>query len=174
MRLKKEFYNRKTLIVAKDLIGKYLVRKINGKRISAIITETEAYIGEKDLASHARFGRTKRNEVMYGDPGVWYVYLIYGIYWMLNVITEGQHKPAAVLIRAVITEDGRRLNGPGKLTKYLKIDKSFNLKSALSGDLYIEDRGVQMSVRKIKRTPRIGVDYAGEYKDKLWRFILSE
>ncbi len=175
MKLKRDFYNRPTLKVAQDLLGKFLVRKVktmNGtKKISAMITETEAYIGEKDLASHARFGRTKRTEVMYGHPGVWYVYLIYGMYWMLNVITEEHGKPAAVLIRAVVTEEGESLNGPGKLTKALKISNKFNLESALGGDLYIEDRGMKVSPRKIKKTPRIGVDYAGEYKDKLWRFV---
>lgn len=172
MRLKKDFYNRPTLTVAKELLGKYLVRVINGKKIYAQITETEAYIGEEDLASHARFGKTKRNEVMYGHPGIWYVYLIYGMYWMLNVVTENHGRPAAVLIRAVLSEDGESYNGPGKLTKFLKINKSFNSQSASIGDLYIEDRGVKLSTSKIKKTPRIGVDYAGEYKDKLWRFII--
>ncbi|MDB4940396.1 MAG: mpg [Candidatus Doudnabacteria bacterium] len=171
-RLKQGFYNRKTLIVAKELVGKYLVRNIDGKRISAVITETEAYIGETDLASHARFGQTKRNVVMYGAPGVWYVYLIYGMHWLLNVITEEEGKPAAVLIRCAFSEQGDKLNGPGKLTKYFKIDKSFYGQSALKGDLYIEDRGFRP--KKIKSMPRVGIDYAGEYKEKPWRFVIQD
>ena len=174
MRLKKDFYNRPTLKVAQDLLGKFLVRKIKDRKIAAMITETEAYIGEKDLASHARFGPTKRNAVMYGHAGVWYVHLIYGMYWMLNVITEGHGSPAGILIRGVITEEGEKLNGPGKLTRGMKINKTFNLKSVSAGDLWIEDRGIKIPLRKIKKTPRIGIDYAEEYKDKLWRFVLEE
>src|SRR4051812_34449397 len=121
MKIDKSFYNRPTLKVAQDLLGCFLVRKINGKKLKVMITETEAYIGESDLASHARFGRTKRSEVMYGEPGNWYVYLIYGMHWLLNVITEEKDKPAAVLIRCAITEEGLNLNGPGKITKYLQI-----------------------------------------------------
>lgn len=176
MRLKDSFYRRSTLTVARELIGKRLVRriKVNGKSklIKVTITETEAYIGEEDLACHARFGRTKRTEVMYSHGGVWYVYLIYGMYWMLNVITEQKDMPAAVLIRAGIAEDGTVLKGPGILTRYLKISKVFNGASAIKGDLYIEE-GEKVSAKRIKRTPRIGIDYAGEYKDKLWRFVLT-
>ncbi|GAC1413380.1 MAG: DNA-3-methyladenine glycosylase [Candidatus Doudnabacteria bacterium] len=174
MRLKKDFFNRPTLTVAKELLGKYLVRVIDGKKIYAKITETEAYIGEEDLASHARFGKTKRNEVMYGPPGVWYVYLIYGMYWMLNVITEEHSRPAAVLIRAVVFDNGTILNGPGKLTRYLKINKDFNLLKVSGSDLYLEDKGVKLAARTIKKTARIGVDYAGEYKVKPWRFIIQD
>jgi len=137
-----------------------------------MITETEAYIGEKDLACHARFGRTKRNAVMYGPAGVWYPYFIYGMHWMLNVTTEELDAPAAVLIRAgVILDTNTAIKGPGSLTKVLRIDGSFYGKSATSGDLYIEDRGERP--KKILRTPRIGIDYAGTYKEKLWRFVIS-
>jgi DNA-3-methyladenine glycosylase len=135
------------------------------------IIETEAYIGENDLASHARFGKTKRNAVMYGPAGVWYPYFIYGMHWMLNVTTEGLDEPAAVLIRAGRDMDtGHLLNGPGKLTKALQLDGSFYGKSATSGDLYIADRGERP--KKILRTPRIGINYAGEYKHKMWRFVI--
>jgi DNA-3-methyladenine glycosylase len=170
-RLTRKFFERPTLIVARELLGKVLVRKIGEQKISVMITETEAYIGEKDLASHARFGRTKRNAVMYGPAGIWYPYFIYGMHWMLNVTTERKNKPAAVLFRAGIVVDAHILiGGPGKLTKALKADGTFYGKSATSGDLYIEDR--EDRPKKIIRTPRIGIDYAGAYKDKKWRFVI--
>ena len=170
-RLTRKFFERPTLIVARELLGKILVRRVGEQKISVMITETEAYIGEKDLASHARFGRTKRNAVMYGPAGVWYPYFIYGMHWMLNVTTEEVDKPAAVLLRAGIVVDADiPIGGPGKLAKALKVDGTFYGKSATSGDLYIEDRGDRP--KKIIRTPRIGIDYAGSYKDKKWRFVL--
>jgi DNA-3-methyladenine glycosylase len=172
-RLTRTFFERPTLIVARDLLGKVIVRRIAAKKCSVMITETEAYIGEKDLACHARFGKTKRNVVMYGPAGVWYPYFIYGMHWMLNVTTEELDAPAAVLIRAgVVLETGIPIKGPGTLTKMLRVDGSFYGKSATSGNLYIEDRGERP--KKILRTPRIGIDYAGVYKDKLWRFVISE
>jgi DNA-3-methyladenine glycosylase len=170
-RLARKFFERRTLVVARELLGKILVRRIGNRKISVMITETEAYIGEKDLASHARFGKTKRNFVMYGPAGVWYPYFIYGMHWMLNVTTEQLDKPAAVLLRAgVIVDEELHISGPGKLAKVLKVDGTFYGKSATSGDLYIEDRGVRS--KKIIRTPRIGIDYAGAYKDKKWRFLI--
>ncbi len=170
--MQSNFFDRPTLAVAEDLLGKFLVRKVGKRKISIMITETEAYIGENDLASHARFGKTKRNAVMYGRPGVWYVYLIYGMHWLLNVITEPEEQPAAVLIRCGISEAGENLNGPGKITKYLKIDKNFNFADALQSDLHIEDRGLKISPKQIKKAQRVGIDYAGTWKNKLWRFIL--
>jgi DNA-3-methyladenine glycosylase len=170
-RLRRNFFERPTLLVARELLGKVIVRRIGKRKISLMITETEAYIGESDLASHARFGRTKRNAVMYGHPGVWYPYFIYGIHWMLNVTTEDVDRPAAVLIRAgILVETDHIIRGPGILAKALKVDRSLYGKSATYGDLYIEDRGHRP--RKIIRTPRIGIDYAGVYKDKKWRFLL--
>jgi DNA-3-methyladenine glycosylase len=172
-RLTREFFERPTLAVARDLLGKVIVRRIGAQKYSVMITETEAYVGEKDLACHARFGKTKRNAVMYGPAGVWYPYFIYGMHWMLNVTTEELHEPEAVLVRAgVVVETGIPIKGPGTLTKTLRVDGSFYGKSATSGDLYIEDRGERP--KKISRTPRIGIDYAGEYKDKPWRFVISE
>jgi DNA-3-methyladenine glycosylase len=169
--LRQSLFERPTLHVARDLIGKVLVRKIGKEKSSVIITETEAYIGEDDLACHARFGRTKRNAVMYEKGGAWYVYLIYGMYWMLNVVTEKENEPAAVLIRSgVLTSTGEVLRGPGILTKALKIDASLYGQSAISGALQIQDIGTQ--TRRIVKTARIGIDYAGEYKDKKWRFVL--
>src|ERR1035441_7532840 len=136
-RLTRDFFERPTLVVARELLGKVLVRRIGERKVSVRIIETEAYIGEKDLASHARFGKTKRNAVMYGPAGVWYPYFIYGMHWMLNVTTEGVDRPAAVLIRAgVIVEMELPVGGPGKLAKAMRVDGSFYGKSATSGDLY--------------------------------------
>src|SRR3989338_10263905 len=111
------FYNRPTLIVAQDLLGKFLVRKIGNKEITSMIIEVEAYDGFKDKASHASKGRTLRNEVMFGEAGRWYVYLIYGMYWMLNIVTGPKDYPAAILIRGVVDA-----SGPGRLTKFFKIN----------------------------------------------------
>lgn len=182
MKLKRKFFERPAAKVAQDLIGKYIVHKIGKKKIVLMITETEAYLGEEDLASHARFGRTKRSEIMYGHAGIWYVYLIYGMHEMLNVVVQPHGLPGAVLIRAGIVESlfGQKIskknniNGPGKVTKYLKVSRIFNAKSALSGGLYFEDRGVRVNPKQIKKTPRIGVDYAGAWKNKKLRFVLVE
>jgi DNA-3-methyladenine glycosylase len=99
MRLKQKFYNQPTLKVAQQLLGKFLIRKIDNKKLVSKIIETEAYVGPNDLASHASRGRTKRTEIMFGQPGYWYIYLIYGIYYCLNIVTEYKNCPAVVLIR---------------------------------------------------------------------------
>ena len=166
--LGKEFFNRDTKTVAEDLIGKFLVRKISGKTISAMITETEAYDGFEDKASHASKGKTKRTEIMYGHPGHFYIYLCYGMYYMLNISTREHGYPAAVLIRGV-----EGAEGPGKLTRFLKIERKLNGKVARkSSGLWVEDRGGKRL--KIKKTPRIGVDYAGPvWTAKKWRFVLE-
>src|SRR5258708_3762329 len=166
-RLDRKFFERSTLIVARELLGKYLVRRVNGKIIAAKITETEAYHGLKDKASHASRGKTTRTAVMFGPPGHAYVYLIYGMYHCLNIVTRPDEFPSAVLIRGV-----EGIAGPGKLCREFKIDKSLNTADIInSKEIWIEDRG--LTEGRIKRTPRIGVDYAGEYKDKLWRFVLN-
>ena len=170
--LRQSTFNRPTLVVAHDLVGKMLVRWIGRQRHSVIITETEAYIGEEDLACHARFGRTKRNAALYGNAGSWYVYLVYGMHWMLNVVTEKVDKPAAVLIRSGVSiVSGELLRGPGILTKALEIDGRVYGQSATVGDLQIHDIGKFPG--RILRTPRVGIDYAGKYKDKRWRFLLA-
>lgn len=162
--LPREFYEQKTLKVAKELLGKFLVHK----KISGMITETEAYHGFRDLASHAARGKTKRTKIMFGPAGHAYIYLIYGMYYCLNVVTEREEYPAAVLIRAV-----EGVSGPGRLTRHFKIDKKLNgVDMTTSSKLWIEDRGIKIAPSKIIRTPRIGVDYAGAYKDKKWRFVL--
>lgn len=166
MRLSRDFYRRDVLEVAPALLGKTLVRKFdNGKEFKAIITETEAYCGERDLACHASKGRTSRTEVMYFPGGFVYVYLIYGMHWLLNVVTGEKDDPQAVLIRSVAG-----LEGPGRVGKILKIDKSFYGENLLeSNRLWIEPG---ISAVTYTTTPRIGVDYAREWKHKPLRYVL--
>jgi DNA-3-methyladenine glycosylase len=167
--LDREFFGRPALTVARELIGKHLVRRAGRRIIDAVITETEAYIGPHDLACHGSKGRTPRTDVMFGPAGYWYVYFIYGIHWMLNVVTDQPEHPAAVLIRGAGTWDG-----PAKLTKALAIDKSLNGLAAIErSGLWVEDRGVTIPRAQVKRTPRIGVDYAGVWAEKPYRFVLS-
>jgi len=164
------FFNRKTVTVARELLGKFLVRRIRGKEYSYMITETEAYDGFEDEASHAHRGKTARNEVMFRDAGHIYVYLTYGMHFMLNLITGDKEYPAAVLIRGV-----EGISGPGRLTKKLKITKTLNTKvlSKESG-LWVEDRGVSVQKKNVTLTPRIGIHYAGEWVDKPYRFLLTD
>ncbi len=163
------FYARPALIVARELLGKYLVRQLGGEQIALRIQETEAYVGPHDLACHAAKGRTPRTEVMFGPAGVWYVYFIYGIHWMLNVVTGSEGFPEAVLLRGAGQSDG-----PARLTKALAIDKQLNTQpAARSAGLWIEDRGEPVRRSAILRTPRIGVDYAGPWAAKPYRFVLQ-
>ncbi|OGN15149.1 MAG: 3-methyladenine DNA glycosylase [Candidatus Yanofskybacteria bacterium RIFCSPHIGHO2_02_FULL_43_22] len=192
MWLKRNFFNRPTLIVAKDLLGKYLCRRINGKVVRAKITETEAYCGTKDKACHASKGLTERTKVMFGPPGCAYVYLIYGMYHCLNIVTEREGYPAAILIRSVelqnygshITDYKNNtqyamrnrtmgnLNGPGILCRELKIDKALNgVDFCKNNEIWVED--YREKPPRIKRGKRVGVDYAGRWKDKLWRFYVE-
>lgn len=178
-RLSSEFFDRPTIIVAQELLGKFLIRKIGNKSIAVMITETEAYIGPNDLASHASRGKTPRTEVMFGPPGHAYVYMIYGMYHCLNIVTEQDGYPAALLIRGAILESGRwkvksRIIGPGRICKFLEIDKKLNKEDlTTSRRIWIEDRGIKIKPRQVKKTKRIGIDYAGKYKDKLWRFVIE-
>lgn len=166
----KDFFNRDTLEVAEDLLGKHLVRSFGSEQISLVINEVEAYTGKEDKASHASKGRTERTETMFGSPGHFYIYLIYGMYWMLNIVTEEEGSPCAILIRGAGSIDG-----PGKLTRDLQIDNEFNeLEVKKENNLWVEDRGVLESQEyEIIRTPRVGVDYADEWADKPFRFILK-
>ncbi len=162
------FFQRDVLEVAPALLGKKLVRILaDGRRLSLAITEVEAYRGEDDLACHARKGRTPRTEVMYWEGGYIYVYLIYGMYDMLNFVCAYRDEPQAVLIRGV-----EGISGPGRLTKALAIDKQFHEKRVDQlPDLWLEDAE---PVRSWKTDERVGIDYAGDFwKSKPWRFSIK-
>lgn len=188
MKLPRKFYNRPTLKVARDLLGCFLMRKEGKSVIGGIITETEAYIGEKDPACHAARGMTKRNKPMFGLPGFAYVYFIYGMYNCFNIVTERKNFPAAVLVRAIkptigldIINKGLRksgnkiigendlLSGPGKLCMGMDISRKLNAEDLLARKLWIEKRDSKISKIRIKKTARIGIK---EGRDKLWRFVL--
>jgi DNA-3-methyladenine glycosylase len=166
------FFARPTLRVARALLGKYLVRETSAGSLAGRIVEVEAYVGPEDRASHASRGRTKRTEVMFGPPGLAYVYMIYGMYHCLNVVTERIDYPAAVLIRAVEDEAGLA-DGPGRVCRLFEIDRRLNYHDLTSGKaLWIEDRGVHVRRNQIGAFPRIGVAYAGPWAAKPWRFRL--
>lgn len=161
------FFNRPTLVVARELLGKYLVRRIGDTEIALMLTEVEAYDGPLDLAAHSSKGRTARTEALFGPAGHWYVYFVYGMHEMLNVVTKKDG--AGVLIRGA-----GHVNGPAKITKHLKIDRSFYGKpSRKTTGLWIEDRGEVVNPRQIKKSPRIGVAYAGVWARKPYRFVLT-
>jgi DNA-3-methyladenine glycosylase len=167
--LGRDFFDRRTLTVARDLIGKFLVRRIDGEDVAVMITETEAYDGLLDKASHAHRGRTRRNAPMFGAPGTIYVYFTYGMHFMLNLVCREEGHPAAVLIRGA----GGTV-GPARLTKALRIDQSLNDKPlGIETGLWVEDRGTRVGPRQIQRTPRIGIAYAGDYVEKPWRFVVK-
>jgi DNA-3-methyladenine glycosylase len=194
-KLDREFYNRDTSIVAKELLGKVLVHEINGQKICGKIVESEAYMGITDRASHAYGGRrTPRVEVMYGRSGFSYVFSIYGMYYCFNVVTREEGNPQAVLIRAVEPIEGFDLmaqnrfektydeltksqikgltNGPGKLCKALLIDKNLSGEDLCGDKLYIEEG--ENEKFNIISSKRVGVDYAEEAKDYLWRFYIED
>lgn len=192
--LGREFYNRDSVIVAQELLGKILVHEINGQKISVKIVEAEAYMGTMDRAAHSFGGRrTPRVEVMYGRPGFAYVFLVYGMYHCFNIVTREEGIPQAVLIRAAEPVGGLDLiaqnrfkksyqllrksqvknltNGPGKLCRALLIDKSLNGEDLCSNKLYVEEGDNEKL--PIVASKRIGIDYAGEAKDYLWRFYID-
>ena len=184
--LPESFYDRDTVEVARGLIGKTLVRQEGKTRISGMIIETEAYRGEEDLACHCRVGRTPRTEIMYGPAGRAYIYLIYGMYWLLNVVTEGVGKPGAVLIRAIEPLEGLEViakrragqgrkswtDGPGKLSRALKIEGDLNGANICQapGPLYISE-GPEIALETIQSGPRVGLESVPEpWKSIAWRF----
>ncbi len=169
MILEKNFFDRDVLDVAPDLVGKRLVTNIDGQLRSLIITETEAYRGEEDTACHASKGKTKRTEILYRDSGTIYIYLCYGMHWLLNFVTGGKDNPQAVLVRAC---EGK-FNGPAKLTKHLGITGELNGENIYDNPkIRIEDTGEK---HKIATDKRVGIDYATEkYRNIKWRFILKE
>ena len=197
--LKRNFFVQPTLKVAKELLGKYLVRIDKGRRISGMIVETEAYLGPKDKASHAYLGKkTLRNRAEYLIGGHIYIYLVYGMYWQLNISTFKEGKPECVLVRALEPKEGIELmiknrkikkpkiineqflkklcSGPGVLCQALNLDKSFysyNL-GQKKATLFVEDRGVKIKPSEIAKGPRIGIDYAGPYwSKKPWRSLIK-
>jgi DNA-3-methyladenine glycosylase len=166
-RLSRDFYVRDVLTVAPELPGKQLVLKFPDDSVGRYkITEVEAYRGSEDRACHAFKGRTTRTEIMYHEGGRLYIYFIYGMYWMLNVVTGEKDFPQAVLIRGV-----ENYSGPGKLTKSLRIDKSYYGEDLVNSErIWVEDPGLTYMV---KNSTRIGIDYAGEYwKSRPWRYYL--
>ncbi|WP_027623626.1 DNA-3-methyladenine glycosylase [Clostridium lundense] len=194
MKLPREFYNRDTIEVSKELLGKVLVTKENGIVCKGKIVEVEAYMGIEDKAAHSYGGRkTKRVEVMYGDPGFAYVYFIYGLYYCMNVVTREKGVPQAVLIRALEPIEGfdvisnRRFkknydeltkrekinltNGPSKLCAAMNIDKLLNAEDLCGEVIYIEEG--EKEDFQIVESKRIGIDYAEEAKDYLWRFYIE-
>ena len=174
MALSKRFYQQDTLKVAQNLLGCFLVRQIGKKIIKGMIVETEAYIGEDDLACHASRGRTPRTEIMYGEAGRAYVYMVYGMHHCLNVVTEKKNFPAAALIRGIAVEGGNvMLDGPGKLCRFLKIDRKFNGWDLTEGKKLWIEKGIKIKKPRIKKSKRVGIDYAGKCKHYLWRFYLG-
>lgn len=208
-RLDRDFFAQPTLELARALIGQKLVRRLDGRRLAGIIVETEAYLGEEDLACHAAAGRTARTEVMYGPPGHAYVYFVYGMHHCLNVVSEPPGYPAAVLIRALEPSEGvlamaenrglaarlgaeieragaagRRdqaaldpgpvlralLAGPGRVCQALAIDRTMSGASLSGREIFLE---AGAAPRGIHATRRIGVDYAGPWRQKPWRFLVA-
>lgn len=162
--LSPDFFKSDALVLAPKLIGKYLVRDHEGTIFRSVITEVEAYMGEEDLACHASKGKTTRTEVMYREGGHIYIYLIYGMYYMLNIVTGEKDHPQAILVRGT-----QEINGPGRLTKFYHIDKSLNTKLLLpETGLWLEESNIEL---KYKATPRIGVAYAKEWASKPWRYV---
>ncbi len=175
------FYKQDVLVVAPQLLGKIIRLKTIGSNRYFVITETEAYRGEEDLACHCSKGRTQRTEIMYHSGGVFYVYLIYGMYWMLNIVTGKTNYPQAVLIRGIKEVDFetfsllQKFDGPGKVGKVLGIQKEF-YGLPVQGNAFLEILDIHLSEipLEIKTASRVGIDYAGEvWKNKPWRFILS-
>ncbi len=169
MRLQQEYFLKDVLEIAPDLLGKVLVRQFeSGAEERWLITETEAYKGEEDEACHARKGRTQRTEIMYAQGGHVYVYLIYGMYWMLNIVTGPKDDPQAVLIRGL-----KNISGPGRVGKALMLDKSFYGEDVVLSDrIWIENQNKSVVYEQM---PRVGIDYAPEeWRLKPWRFVMDE
>ena len=168
-RLNSEFFRNDVLMVARELLGKFIVRKFNnGKTERYIISEVEAYSGDGDLACHASKGKTSRTEVMFREGGLVYVYLVYGIHWLLNIVTGREGDASAVLIRGL-----KGITGPGRVGKLLQLDRSFYGEDlTTSGRIWIEESDIKITYGA---APRIGIDYAGEpWKSKNWRFYITQ
>jgi DNA-3-methyladenine glycosylase len=173
-KLARAFYDRDTVLVARELLGKHLVHRVAGVERVGRIVEVEAYLGPHDLAAHSARGLTERTRVMFGPPGHAYVYLIYGMHWCMNVVTEEAGHASAVLLRALepVRNIEGRTQGPALLCKAMGIDKRLNAQDLLSEDLFIADPGDDAKIRIVRR-PRIGVDYAGHWARRLLRFYVA-
>ncbi len=173
-KLPRHFYDRDTTLVARELLGKLLVHKSKGRERIGKIIEVEAYLGAHDLAAHSSKGLTERTKVMFGPPGVAYVYLIYGMHHCMNVVTERAGNGAAVLLRAIepVKNISGRTWGPGLLCRAMEIDRRRNGCDFLSDDFFIAEADVAEKISIIKR-PRIGVDYAGIWAKRLLRFYIK-
>jgi DNA-3-methyladenine glycosylase len=173
-KLPREFYDRDTIIVARELLGKFLIHKSRGVERIGKIVETEAYLGEHDLAAHSSKGKTARTKIMFGPPGFAYVYFIYGMYFCMNVVTEREGHASAVLLRAVepVKNLEDRTCGPGLLCRAMKIDRKLNGQDLLSDNFYIAEAEGAEKFSIVKR-PRIGVDYAKHWAKRHLRFYIK-
>lgn len=190
MKLQFDYYlNRDVIFLAQDLLGKVLYTQVEGEITAGIIVETEAYFGEQDKASHAYGGRrTNRTETLYGQGGLSYVYLCYGIHHLFNVVSSVEGEPHAVLIRAIEPLIGKEImerrrgmpvtnaaitSGPGSAAKALGINRSFNEKDLTGEEIWIEDHHIQYTNNQIAAVPRVGVAYAKEDAFLPWRFFIK-
>lgn len=173
-KLPRAFYDRDTVLVAKDLLGKFLIHESAGKQRIGKIVEVEAYLGPHDLAAHSARGRTQRTEIMFGPPGHAYVYLIYGLYYCMNVVTEKAGHAAAVLLRALepLQDIESKTSGPGLLCKAMEINKSLHGTDITSEHFYIAEAKEKQKIVIVKK-PRIGVDYARHWAKRLLRFYIK-
>jgi DNA-3-methyladenine glycosylase len=172
-RLAEEFYRRGTRDVARDLLGAWLCRRVSGGRVlRGRILEVEAYDGPRDRASHAFRGRTPRNAPMFEAGGIAYVYLVYGMHHCLNVVTGPAGYPAAVLLRGAESPDGRPAHGPGRLARAFEIDRTLDGTSLTGDELWLE-AGTAVPDAEVRRGPRVGVDYAGWWARRHFRFYWS-
>jgi len=174
-KLERAFYNRDTVIVARELLGKYLVHVSRGIERIGRIVEDEAYLGTHDLAAHSAKGLTERTKVMFGPPGYAYVYLIYGMYYCMNVVTEREGHASAVLLRAIepVENVSGKTQGPGLLCKSMEIDRRLNAHDLVSDDLYIADPLKDEHLIIVSR-PRVGVTYAKHWQRRLLRFYIKD
>lgn len=173
-KLPRSFYDRNTITVAKELLGKFLVHKSCGVERVGRIVEVEAYLGPHDLAAHSARGLTERTKIMFGPPGHAYVYFIYGMYFCVNVVTEREGHASAVLLRAIepVKNLEGRTCGPGLLCRAMKIDKRLNGHDLLSDDFFIAKTNAKESFSIVKR-PRVGVDYAKHWAKRHLRFYIK-